>query len=103
MVTNMSNFTYAFTKVSESGLPLEPSEFVKGYNMQLWCIVRESMSINTKDITSGANEALAETLLQKLHQRYMFPEPFNKKVDNLALTKMKHCLEQLEIPSEEEE
>ena len=60
--------------------------------MQLGCIVRESMSINTKDIRSDANEALVETLLKKLHLRYTFPQPFNKKVDILAVTKMSTTL-----------
>ncbi|KAM0850333.1 hypothetical protein ACQ4PT_053176 [Festuca glaucescens] len=88
----LANITDAFRNVSESGLPLEPSEVAKGYNMQLGCIVRESVSINTKDIRSEANAALAKTLIQKLHQRYTFPEPFNKKVDSLALTKMSIAL-----------
>ncbi|KAM0882065.1 hypothetical protein ACQ4PT_032539 [Festuca glaucescens] len=59
----LANVIDAFTKVSESGLPLEPSEVAKGYNMQLGCIVRESMSINMKDIRSDANVALVETLI----------------------------------------
>ena len=50
------------------------------------------MSINTKDIRSTANKALRDVLLQKLHQRYTFPEPFNKKVDNLAISKMSTAL-----------
>jgi hypothetical protein len=71
---------------------LEPPEIAKGYNMQIGCIVRESMSINTKDLRSDANAALVETLLKKLHQRYTFPQPFNKKVDSLAITKMSTAL-----------
>lgn len=88
----LTNVTDAFTLVSESGQPLEASEVAKGYSMQLGCIVRETVSINNHDIRSEANAALAETLTQKLHQRYMFPEPFNKKVDSLALTKMSTAL-----------
>jgi hypothetical protein len=56
--------------------------------MQLGCIIRETVPLNTQDLRSEANEALAATLLQKLHQRYMFPQLFNKKVDSLALMKM---------------
>jgi hypothetical protein len=48
--------------------------------------------LNTQDLRSEANEALAGTLIQKLHQRYTFPEPFNKKVESLALTKMSTAL-----------
>ena len=88
----LANVTDEFTLVSPSGLPLEPKDIAKGYSMQLGCIVRESMSINTKDIRSKANEALVQTLLQKLHQRYKFPEPLNKKVDSLAITKMSTAL-----------
>ncbi|KAM0827572.1 hypothetical protein ACQ4PT_068114 [Festuca glaucescens] len=88
----LANVTDAFTLVSASGLPLEPSGVAKGYNMQLGCIVRETVSINNHDIRSEANAALAETLIQKLHQRYTFPEPFNKKVHSLALTKMSTAL-----------
>ena len=84
----LANVTDEFTLVLPSGLPLEPEDTAKGYNMQIGCIVRESMSINTKDLRTKANEALRQTLLQKLHQRYKFPEPFNKKVNKLALQKM---------------
>ncbi|KAK1692042.1 hypothetical protein QYE76_008739 [Lolium multiflorum] len=45
-----------------------------------------------RDLRSKENEAIAQSLLQKLHQRYTFPEPFNKKVDSLALTKMSTAL-----------
>jgi transposase len=48
--------------------------------------------ILTQDLRSKENAALAQSLLQKLHQRYTFPEPFNKKVDSLALTKMSTAL-----------
>ena len=60
--------------------------------MQLGCIVRESMSINTKDLRSKANEALVENLLRKLHQRYTFPQPLNKKVESLAIMNMSTAL-----------
>ncbi|KAK1646424.1 hypothetical protein QYE76_064229 [Lolium multiflorum] len=88
----LANVTDHFTVVSESGLPLEPSWVAKGYGMQLGCIVRETVPILTQDLRSKENEALAQSLLQKLHQRYTFPEPFNKKVDSLALTKMSTAL-----------
>ncbi|KAK1629313.1 hypothetical protein QYE76_003628 [Lolium multiflorum] len=56
------------------------------------CIVRETVPILTQDLRSKENEAIVQSLLQKLHQRYTFPEPFNKKVDSLALTKMSTAL-----------
>ncbi|KAK1628148.1 hypothetical protein QYE76_002463 [Lolium multiflorum] len=88
----LANVTDAVTVVSESGLPMEPSWVAKGYGMQLGCIVRETVPILTQDLRSKENEAIAQSLLQKLHQRYTFPEPFNKKVDSLALTKMSTAL-----------
>jgi hypothetical protein len=88
----LTNITDPFTLVSESGLPLEPSVVAKGYAMQLGCIIRETVPLNTQDLRSEANEALAATLIQKLHQRYIFLELFNKKVDSLALTKMSTAL-----------
>ena len=54
------------TGVSLSGLPLEPADVARGYNMQLGCIVRESMSINTKHLIS--NSALVENIIKKLHK-----------------------------------
>ena len=84
--------TNEFTKVTPSGLPVEPEKLASGYSMQLGCIVRESMSINTKDLRSKGNEALVQNLLTKLHQRYKFPHSFNKKVDSLAIMKMSTAL-----------
>ena len=54
------------TGVSLSGLPLEPTDVARGYSMQLGCIVRESMSINTKHIRS--NPALVDNIITKLHK-----------------------------------
>jgi hypothetical protein len=88
----LANITDPFMLVSKSGLPLEPSVVAKGYAMQLGCIVRETVPLNTQDLRSDANEALAGTLIQKLHQQYTFLEPFNKKVDSLALMKMSTAL-----------
>jgi hypothetical protein len=88
----LANVTDVVTVVSPSGQPMEPSWVAKGYGMQLGCIVRETVPILTQDLRSKENEAIVQSLLQKLHQRYTFPEPFNKKVDSLALTKMSTAL-----------
>jgi hypothetical protein len=42
---------------------LEPSVVAKGYAMQLGCIIRETVPLNTQDLRSEAIEALAETLI----------------------------------------
>ena len=64
--------------------------------MQLGCIVRESMSINTKHIRSNA--ALVDNLIRKLHKRYKFPAQYDNlevgtnAVNRLAVTKMSNTL-----------
>ena len=83
------------TGVSLSGLPLEPVDVARGYNMQLGCIVRESMSINTKHIRS--NPALVNNIIRKLHKRYKFPAQYDNldvgnAVNRLAVTKMSNAL-----------
>lgn len=84
--------TDTFTKVSKSGQPQEPWGVAKGYGMQLGCILRETVSINTYDLRSAENEALRTQLLKRLHERYIFPDDGNKKVDNFAITKMNTAL-----------
>ena len=88
----LANVTDHFTEVMPSGLPIAPAALAAGYSMQLGCIVWESMSINTTDLRSKASKALVDNLLQKLQQRYTFLEPFNKKVDSLAISKMSTAL-----------
>ena len=89
---SVDNATDVFTEVTASGQPVAPEKLAAGYGMQLGCILRESVSINTKDLRSKANEALVEHLLKRVHQRYTFPLPLNKKVDSLAITKMSTAL-----------
>ena len=60
--------------------------------MQLGCILRETVSINTYDLRSPEHEALRTQLLKKLHERYIFPDDGNKKVDNFAIMKMNTAL-----------
>ena len=99
----LANITDVFTEVTPSGQPVEPKHLANGYGMQLGCILRESVSINTKDLRSTDNEALVVHLLQKLHQRYTFPEPFNKKVDSLAIMKTSTALSSWKSRGEEED
>ena len=88
----VATVTDTFTKVSLSGQPQEPRNIAKGYGMQLGCILRETVSINTYDLRSPQHEALRAQLLKKLHERYIFPDDGNKKVDNFAITKMNTAL-----------
>ncbi|KAM0915755.1 hypothetical protein ACQ4PT_010616 [Festuca glaucescens] len=95
--TVLANTTDEITKVSESGLPLEPADVAAEYDMQLGRIIRESMSINTKHLRSEANERLVDNCLMKLHRRYTFPAEYknmakSNKVNKLAITKMSNAL-----------
>ncbi|KAK1670025.1 hypothetical protein QYE76_058184 [Lolium multiflorum] len=95
--TVLANTTSEITLVSESGQPQEPEAVAAGYGMQLGCIVRESMSINTVNIRGEGNEHLVDLCLRKLHRRYTFPAPYNNlersnPVNKLAITKMSNAL-----------
>jgi hypothetical protein len=39
-----------FTKVSRSGAPEEPKALAAGYGIQIGCIIRETMTINTRNL-----------------------------------------------------
>jgi hypothetical protein len=52
--TKLEEFTY----VKPSGQPMEPAKLAAGYGIQLGCIVRESMSINQKNIRAKGNTSL---------------------------------------------
>jgi hypothetical protein len=92
--TKLEEFTY----VKPSGQPMEPAKLAAGYGIQLGCIMRESMSINQKNIRAKGNTRLRELLIGKLHNRYKFPELFDNKklkgnkVNKLALTRMSTAL-----------
>jgi hypothetical protein len=92
--TKLEEFTY----MKPSGQPVEPAKLAAGYGLQLGCIVRESMSINQKNVRAKGNTRLRELLIEKLHNRYKFPEPFdNKKLKGnkakkLALTRISTAL-----------
>jgi hypothetical protein len=87
-----------FTQVSESGVPEEPKALAAGYGTQIGYIIRETVTINTRNFRDPGNAHLVQLLLQKLHERYEFPpdyENLNLKdntVNQLALTKMSMAL-----------
>ena len=39
-----------FTQVDSNGNPMEPKHIVKGYSVQLGCILRSTVSINTENL-----------------------------------------------------
>jgi hypothetical protein len=84
--------------VSESGNPLAPEEFVKRYGLQLGCILRSTVPLNTENLRSEDNAHYHTLLLQKLHARYKFPDEYinlevsGNCVNNAAISKMSTAL-----------
>ena len=86
------------TEVDSNGNPTAPERIVKGYSLQLGCIVRSTVSINTENLRHPDRGNLRNLLFTKLHERYKFPAEFENtslkgnKVNNAALTKMSKAL-----------
>ena len=87
-----------FTEVNSDGHPTAPKHVVKGYSVQLGCILRSTVSINTENLRHKDRGNLRNLLFTKLHERYKFPAEFENtslkgnKVNNAALTKMSKAL-----------
>ena len=62
-----------FTEVNSNGHPTAPKELVKGYSVQLGCILRSTASINTENLRHKDGGNLWSLLFTKLHERYKFP------------------------------
>ena len=86
------------TEVDSNGNPTAPERIVKGYSLQLGCILRSTVSINTENLRHPDRGNLRNLLFTKLHERYKFPAEFENtslkgnKVNNAALTKMSKAL-----------
>ena len=87
-----------FTQVDFDGNPTEPKHIVKGYSVQLGCILRSTFSINTENLRHKDHGNLRSLLFTKLHERYKFPAEFantrlsGNKVNSSALTRMSTAL-----------
>jgi len=87
-----------FTQVDSNGHPTEPKQIVKGYSVQLGCILRSTVSINTENLRHKDRGNLRNLLFTKLHERYKFPAEFENtslsgnKVNSAALTRMSTAL-----------
>ena len=57
-----------FTEVSSSGQPTAPKELVKGYSVQLGCILQSTVSINTENLRHKDRGNLRNLLFTKLHE-----------------------------------
>ena len=86
------------TEVDSNGNPTAPERIVKGYSLQLGCILRSTVSINTENLRHKDRGNLRNLLFTKLHERYKFPAEFENtrlsgnKVNSAALTKMSTTL-----------
>jgi len=87
-----------FTEVNSDGHPTAPKHIVKGYSVQLGCILRSTVSINTENLRHPDRGNLRNLLFTKLHERYKFPAEFENtrlsgnKVNSAALTKMSKAM-----------
>ena len=87
-----------FTQVNSDGHPTAPKVLFKGYLLQLGCILRSTVSINTENLRHKDRGNLRSLLFTKLHERYKFPAEFantrlsGNKVNSAALTKMSTAL-----------
>src|ERR1041385_2821442 len=80
----LSTIREEFTEVHlASGLPTQPIHVARGYGRRIGCILRELVNINEEDIREKSKEPMATLLIQRLHARYKFPEPY----DNLDIKK----------------
>ena len=86
------------TEVDSDGNPTVPERIVKGYSLQLGCILRSTVSINTENLRHRDRGNLRNLLFTKLHERYKFPADFantrlsGNKVNSAALTRMSTAL-----------
>ena len=75
-----------------------PTELVKVYSVQLGCILRSTVSINTENLRHCDRGNLRNLLFMKLHERYKFPADFENtrlsgnRVNCAALTRMSTAL-----------
>ena len=94
----LRTLTEEVTEVDSNGNPTSPERIVKGYSLQLGCILRSTVSINTENLRHPDRGNLRNLLFTKLHERYKFPAEFENtslkgnKVNNAALTKMSKAL-----------
>ena len=90
LATTRQEFTVVDPK---SGTPIEPESYAKGYGNQIGCIARDFGNVNTGQLRDKENKAMAALLIEKLHTRYKFPDPYDNQelksnlVNSLALGK----------------
>jgi len=96
--TKVGTIRQEFTVVTSVGIPTEPQRFADGYGRQVAAILRNTVPITTINLRSRDNIHYCQLLINKLHGRYKFPDPYNNtnlrgnKVNKWALRKMSKAL-----------
>ena len=92
--TKVGTIRQEFTAVTSARVPTKPGRFAEGYGRQLAAILRNTVPITTINLRSRDNNHYCQLLLNKLHRRYKFPDPYNNtnlkgnEVKKWALRKM---------------
>ena len=68
-----------FTIVTAGGIPVQPERYATGYGRQVAAILRNTVPITTSNLRTHGNSHYCQLLVDKLHTRYKFPDPFNNK------------------------
>ena len=96
--TKVGTIRQEFTAVTPVGIPTEPTRFSDGYGRQVAAILRNTIPITTINLRCRDNIHYCQLLINKLHGRYKFPDPYNNtnlrgnKVNKWALRKMSKAL-----------
>src|SRR4051812_11039130 len=96
--TKVGTIRQEFTAVTTAGVPTDPKCFAEGYGRQVAAILRNIVPITTINLRSRDNNHYCQLLLNKLNERYKFPDPYNNtnhsgnKVNKWALRRMSKAL-----------
>ena len=80
------------------GIPTEPKRHSEGYDHEIAAILQNIIPITTINLRSRGNIHYCQLLIDKLHTRYKFPDPYNNtnlkgnKVNEWALRKISKAL-----------
>ena len=96
--TNIGTMRQEFTAVTSIGIPREPKCHSEGYGRQIVAILWNTVPMTTINLRSQDNIHYCQLLIDKMHTRYKFPDPYNNtnlkgnKVNKWALRKMSKAL-----------
>ena len=99
--TKIGTIRQEFIAVTSVGIPTEPKRHSEGYDRQIAAILWNTVPITTINPRSRDNIHYCQLLIDKLHTRYKFPDPYNNtnlkgnKVIKRAFRKMSKSLSNL--------